>query len=82
MQHSWLVGKGLIKADHQKNRDYLVEQMKEYYYDSSDKVYNAWSDSEIKSWLVDHKVIKPEAQLRRDKLIKLMSCVFFVSIHS
>ena len=51
-------------------------------YDSSDKVYNAWSDSEIKSWLVDHKVIKPEAQLRRDKLIKLMSCVFFVSIHS
>lgn len=49
--------------------------MKKYYYDSSDKVYNAWSDTELKSWLVDHNVIKPEAQIKRDKLIRLVSCV-------
>jgi len=54
--------------------------MKKYYYDSSDKVYNTWSDSELKSWLVDHNVIKPEAQVKRDKLVKLVSCVF--SLHT
>ena len=49
--------------------------MKKYYYDSSDKVYHTWSDSELKSWLVDHNVIKPEAQVKRDKLIKMTSYV-------
>lgn len=76
MQRGWLLSKGLIKSDADKNRDYLVGQMKKYYYDSSDKVYHAWSDSELKSWLVDHNVIKPEAQVKRDKLIRLVSCVF------
>lgn len=76
MQHGWLLSKGLIKSDYQKNRDHLVGQMNKYYYDSTDKVYNTWSDSELKSWLVDHNVIKPEAQARRDKLIKLTSFVF------
>jgi len=66
----------LIKSDYQKNRDYLTEQMKKYYYDSTDKVYDTWSDSDLKAWLVDHKVIKPEAQVKRDKLIKMVSCVF------
>jgi len=75
MQRGWLISKGLVKSDCQRNRDYLTEQMKKYYYESSDKVYNPWSDSELKSWLVDHNVIKPEAQIKRDKLIKLMSCV-------
>ena len=82
IQHSWLVSKGLIKTDYEKNRDYLVEQMKKYYYDSSEKIYNTWSDSEIQAWLVDHTVIKPEAQARRDKLIKLMSYVFLTSPHT
>jgi hypothetical protein len=67
------VSRGLIKTDYQKNRDYLAEQMKKYYYESSEKVYNTWSDSDIKSWLVDHNVVKPEAQVSRDKLIKIMS---------
>lgn len=49
--------------------------MKKYYFDPSHKVYNTWSDSELKSWLVDHNVIKPEAQVKREKLIKIMSCV-------
>jgi hypothetical protein len=75
------VSKGLIKTDYQKNRDYLVEQMKKYYYGPSDKVYNTWSDSEIKSWLVNHNVIKPEAQVKREKLIKLISCVPLRSTH-
>ena len=75
-QRGWLVGKGLIKSDYEKNRDYLVGQMEKYYYGSSDKVYHAWSDSELKSWLVDNNVIKPEAQIKRDKLTKLVSCVF------
>jgi len=65
----------LIKSDYQKDHDYLVEQMKKYYYDSSDKVYNTWSDSELKSWLVDHNVIKPEAQIKRDKMIRMISYV-------
>lgn len=76
------MSKGLVKTDHQKSRDYLIKQIKEYYYDPSDKIYNTWSDSEIKAWLVDHSVIKPEAQARRDKLIKLMSCVFFMFKYS
>lgn len=80
MQHGWLVSKGLIKSNSEKDRDYLVEQMKKYYYDSSDKVHNAWSDSELKSWLVDHNVIKPEAQIKRDKLIRLVSCVWSLPI--
>lgn len=78
VQYGWLLSKGLIKSDYEKNRDYLVEQMTKYYYDSSDKVYNAWSDSELKSWLVDHNVIKPEAQVKRDKLIRLVSYVVFL----
>lgn len=53
--------------------------MNKYYYDSSENIYNTWSDSDIKAWLVDHNVIKPDAQARRDKLIKLMSCVFSTS---
>lgn len=81
VQRSWLVSKGLIKTDYHKNRDYLAEQMKKYYYDSSEKVYNTWSDSEIKSWLVVHNVVKPEAQVRREKLVKLISCVFSRSTH-
>lgn len=76
MQRGWLTSKGLIESDYEKNRDYLAEQMKKYYFDPSDKVYNAWSDSELKSWLADHDVIKPEAQVKREKLIKIMSCVF------
>jgi len=75
IQRGWLVSKGLIKSDADKGRDYLVGQMKKYYYSSSDKVYSAWSDSELKSWLVDHNVVKPEAQVKRDKLIRLVSCV-------
>jgi len=82
MQHGWLINKGLIKSDYQNNHDYLAEQMKKYYYESSDKVYNPWSDSELKSWLVDHNVIKPEAQIKRDKLVKLMSCVSSLSTHT
>ena len=80
MQRGWLISKGLIKSDVDKNRDYLVGQMKKYYYGSSDKVYNAWSDSELKSWLVDHNVIKPEAQVKRDKLVRLVSCVYYLPI--
>lgn len=76
MQRGWLVSKGLIKSDYEEDRDYLIGQMKKYYYDSSDKVYGVWTDSELKSWLVDHNVIKPEAQVKRDKLIRLVSCVF------
>lgn len=82
IQRTWLVSKGLIKTDYEKKRDYLAEQMEKYYYDSSDKIYNTWSDSEIKAWLVDHKVVKPEAQARRDKLISLMSWVFSTFILS
>jgi len=80
MQRGWLVGKGLVKSDADKNRNYYVGQMKKYYYGSSDKVYNAWSDSELKSWLVDHNVIKPEAQVKRDKLVRLVSCVSHLPI--
>ena len=82
IQRGWLVSKGLIKPTDEKNRDYLVGEMKKYYYDSSDKVYNAWSDSELKSWLVDHSVIKPEAQIKRDKLVRLISCVFSAHMHT
>jgi len=56
--------------------------MKKYYYDSSDKVYNTWSDSELKSWLVDHNVIKPEAQIKRDKMIRMISYVFSGLTHA
>lgn len=74
MQRGWLTSKRLIESDYEQNRGYLAEQMKKYYFDPSDKVYNAWSDSELKSWLVDHNVIKPEAQVKREKLIKIISC--------
>jgi hypothetical protein len=75
VQRGWLTSKGLIESDYEKNHDHLAEKMKKYYFDPSDKVYNAWSDSELKSWLADHNVIKPEAQVKREKLIKIMSCV-------
>ena len=76
------MSKGLIKSEYEKNRDYLVEQMKKYYHDSSEKIYHTWSDSEIQAWLVDHTVIKPEAQAKREKLIKLISSVIPTSAHS
>ena len=75
VQHGWLLSKGLIKSDYEKNRDYLVGQMRKYYFDSSDKVYHTWSESELKSWLVAHGVVKPEAQVKREKLVKLVSYV-------
>jgi hypothetical protein len=75
-QREWLLGHGLIKSDYEKNRDALSREMKKYYYDVSDKVYNTWSDSDLKQWLVDHSIIKSDAQLQREKMVKLVSCVF------
>ena len=76
IQRGWLVRKGLIKPADEKNCDSLVGEMKKYYYHSSDKVYNAWSDSELKSWLANHSVIKPEARAKCDQSVRLILCVF------
>jgi uncharacterized protein YndB with AHSA1/START domain len=46
--------------------------MKMYYYDPADKVWSAWSDSQLKQWLVDHEIVKSDAQASRDKMIKMV----------
>jgi len=46
--------------------------MKNYYYSTSETVYDSWSDSELKKWLVDHDVIKSDAKVSRDKMLKMI----------
>jgi uncharacterized protein YndB with AHSA1/START domain len=46
--------------------------MKMYYYDPTDMVWSAWSDSQLKQWLVDHGIVKSDAQASRDKMIKMV----------
>lgn len=49
--------------------------MKVYYYSTSDAVYDAWSDSDLKKWLVDHGVVKSDAQITREKMLKMIQSV-------
>ena len=35
-----------------------------YYYDPTDMVWSAWSDSQLKQWLVDHGIVKSDTQAR------------------
>jgi hypothetical protein len=61
-----------MKPDEQKKGDELVALMKSYFYSASDKVWNSWSDSELKGWLVDHGIVMSDAQINREKLMKLV----------
>jgi len=49
--------------------------MKKYYYSSHDKVWSAWSDSELKSWLVKHGLLESDTQKKRDELVKTVEYV-------
>lgn len=46
--------------------------MKSYYYGANEKVWDTWTDSQLRDWLLEHKVIKTDAQLQREKYIKLV----------
>ena len=46
--------------------------MKKYYYSSADKVWDTWSDSDLKSWLVEHGLLESDAQKKRDELVKMV----------
>lgn len=49
--------------------------MRCYYYSVSDRVWNVWSEPELKAWLVGHGVLKSDAQKKRDELVKLVEYV-------
>jgi hypothetical protein len=53
-------------------REALSAKMAHYYYNTKDKIYSSWSDSDLHQWLVSHGVIKSDAQIKRDKLEKLV----------
>jgi hypothetical protein len=46
--------------------------MKNYYYSSSESVWDTWSDSQLRDWLVTRGVIKSDAQVTRDKMLRLV----------
>ncbi|EAU87641.2 hypothetical protein CC1G_09102 [Coprinopsis cinerea okayama7 len=72
--HHWLAAHNIVKPETtQENRDYLIYQMKQYYYNTSDRFWHTWSDSQLKQWLVDHDVIKSDAQVSRDKMLKMVN---------
>jgi hypothetical protein len=58
------------------SREYLLSQMKNYYYDANERVYSTWSDSQLRQWLIDNNVIKSDAQVTREKMIKLVELVY------
>jgi hypothetical protein len=67
-----LIDHNIIKPDYERNRDTLISQMKSYYYNVNDNVWDTWNDNELKSWLVEHSIVKSDAQIKRDKLMKLV----------
>jgi Putative nuclear envelope organisation protein len=58
-----------------ENRDYLVKQMKDYYYETNQSVWSTWSDSDMRQWLISNNVIKSDAQVTREKMVKMVEYV-------
>ena len=87
MQRGWLVNEGLIKSDADTNHTYLAKQMKLYYYNPSEKVYDTWTDKEISTWLKDHKIADPyprraldispypDRRFQYEQVARLVACV-------
>lgn len=42
--------------------------MRENYYAAGDKVWDAWTDSQIRDFLVDHGMVKADRKYRRHQL--------------
>ena len=53
--------------------------MKMYYYDPTDVVWSAWSNSQLKQWLVDHGIVKSDAQTSINKMIKMGKMMFHIN---
>jgi len=49
--------------------------MRRYYYSVTDRVWNTWTESELKAWLVNHDMLKSDEQKKRDELVKLVEYV-------
>ena len=47
--------------------------MQQYYYNASQKVWNTWTESQMKEWLVAHGIVKSDAQINRDKVERLIA---------
>lgn len=71
-QHDWLVHHGILKSEVQKTRDELRKSMQRYYYGVHDKIWDTWSESDLRNWLVEHNIIKAESKAPVDKLRKLV----------
>jgi len=52
--------------------------MKQYYYNVNDRVWDTWSDSELRSWLIEQGVVKSDAEIRREKMLKLVEWVLYL----
>ena len=55
------------------SRATLNERMQQYYYNTSQKVWNTWTESQMKEWLVAHGIVKSDAQINRDKVERLIA---------
>jgi hypothetical protein len=46
---------------------------KDYYYSSSDTVFNSWKESDLRKYLIDNKIIKSDFQASKDKYASMVA---------
>lgn len=75
---------GVVKSDYENKRDSLINKMNYYFYTPQQKVYDTWSESELRNWLINHDIVKSSAQIDKRKLQKLVAYVsiIFQTLHT
>ena len=80
-QREWLASHNLIdtRTPMETSRDEYLDLMRTYYYNTSQRVWDTWSDSDMKAWLVANGVIKSDAEIKKEKMQKLIAYVLCFS---
>lgn len=60
----------------EKSRAALVNKMSLYYYETSQSVWDTWTDSDLHNWLIENDIITPNIKISRDKAIAMVSYVY------
>jgi hypothetical protein len=46
---------------------------KDYYYSSTDTIFNSWKEADLRKWLINNNVIKSDFQASKDKYASMVS---------
>lgn len=51
----------------------MLKLIQDNYYSSTNAVWDAWTESEMRAWLIEHGYMRSDAQVKKDELKALIN---------